>query len=62
MQNFSLDLNHDIVVNIEECESREKLMNRGMISLHFHQYAKKELEDHHPWTMMMNSYMLRRSK
>ena len=38
--NWSLDLYHNIV-NIEECESSEKLMNRGMIC----QYTKKAFED-----------------
>jgi len=44
----------NIVVRIEEYASREKLMNKGTISLHLCQYNKKELEDHLPWTMIIN--------
>ena len=55
-------MNCNIVVRIEEFESREKLMNRGTITLHFHQYDRKALEDHLPWTIMMNGLMLRRNR
>jgi len=54
-----LDLNCDIVIRIKEWALREKLMNKGKFSLHLRQYNKKELEDHLPWTMMINGLMLR---